>query len=87
MKATDSQIVFVNILGESYKICEDETVTDRQLEISLNSLYDKTTEAGKAINANGDSFYKFKDTKTVIFATQDHLYCKLAANGTTYKII
>jgi len=50
LKATDSQIVFVNAEGESTAIACDLQATQGQLELCLNSLYDKSLDDGKPIN-------------------------------------
>lgn len=86
LKATDTKLVFVDITGKTYVICEDEAVKSEKLEMDINSLYDKTTDVGN-INVNGDSFYKFKNSRTVLFGTDTHLYCKLKSNEHVYRII
>lgn len=80
LKATDNEVVFVNIDGVSCRIVEDRTVTKDELEICLNSLFDKTLDVGSGINAEvGDNFYKFKETRTLLIATQMQLFCRLAS--------
>ena len=86
LKASDSQLVFVNILGECYQICEDDMFVDNALELTIDSLFDKTITTGN-INQKNDSFYKFTNTRTVLLATPHHLFCKLASNNQIYKII
>lgn len=50
LKATDSQIVFINVEGESTAIVCDLQATQGQLELCLNSLYDKSLDDGKPVN-------------------------------------
>jgi len=79
LKATDDIVVFINILGESFKIAENDEVTDRNLVLNIESLFDKTTDDNK-MNEHIGSFYKFRNTRTYLFATRKHLFCKLAGN-------
>lgn len=79
LKATDNELVFVNIDGESCRIVENRDVTKNELEICLNSLFDKTLDVGTGINSpTGDNFYKFKETRTLLIATPINLFCRLA---------
>ena len=86
LKATDDALVFINILGEPYKIVEDDEVTDGKLIINIESLLDKTADDNK-INSKTGSFYKFRNTRTYLFATRMHLFCKLAGNKKTYQLV
>jgi hypothetical protein len=86
IKATDKMLVFVNIEGVAYKIIEDSTATQYELQLCLNSMFDKTLDTGN-INNNGDNFYKFKESKTLLWATEENLYCKLVSNNVLYKLV
>lgn len=86
LKTTNSTLVFVNIEGTAFKIIEDTCATQDELQLCLNSLFDKTIDVGD-INAANDNFYKFKETKTLLWATEDHLYCKLVSNNILYKLV
>lgn len=79
-------LVFVNIEGTSYKIIEDEQATKEQLEMCLNTMFDKTLDTGAASNKDGNNFYVFKESKTLLWATSDALFCKLASNNVLYRI-
>lgn len=87
IKATDAEIVFVNIDGQSSVVSRDENYTDDKLEINLNSLYDVTFDTEKQINANEQNFLKFKGTRSYMWADQHHLYAKLQSNKKLYQII
>lgn len=52
LKATDSEIVFVNVEGESEAVAVDLEATQGQLELCLNSLLDKSLDDGCPLNAN-----------------------------------
>lgn len=86
LKATDSCLVFVNVEGTTYKIIEDEEATMNEMQLCLNSMLDSTLDKNQ-INQNGNNFYVFKESKTLLWSTEDHLYCKLASNGKLYKLI
>lgn len=86
LKATDNCVVFVNILGESFKLAENEIATQNELEICLNDLYESTLDVDHNINQDGNNFYKFKETKTILFATETNLFCRLASNKKLYKL-
>lgn len=86
LKATDSQIVFINVEGESTAVACDLQATQGQLELCLNSLYDKSLDDGKPVNEGDQNFYKFKGTRTYMWSDGDHLYAKLASNGSLFQI-
>lgn len=86
LKATDSQIVFVNVEGESTVIACDLQATQGQLELCLNSLYDKSLDDGRPINEDDQNFFKFKGTRTYMWSDGDHLYAKLASNDKLFQI-
>ena len=86
LKATDSEVVFVNVEGESTAIVCDIEATQGQLEFCLNSLFDKSLDDGNPLNANDQNFYKFKGTKTYMWSDGDHLYIKLASNKQLYQV-
>ena len=87
IKATDQSVVFVNVCGDAYVLAFDDTKIPRGIEITLEDLYNKTTETSTSINMHGDNFVKFKGTRTILFATEDSLYAKLASNGKSYRIV
>lgn len=102
LKATDSQIVFINIEGESTQLACDYEATRGEVEMCLDSLYDKTLDDIKPrslddirldkeddgpFNANNQNFYKFKGTKTYLWSDGSHLYAKLESNKQLYKLI
>lgn len=87
LKATKDLLMFVNIEGTPYKIIEDEASTDGKIEICLNSMYEKTIDPAAHRNHNGQNFYIFKESRTVLWATPRHLYCKLASQNVHQKII
>ena len=89
LKATDSQIVFVNIEGQSSCIACDRSATKGALEICLNSLYDKTLDVGKPLNIDQkfeQCFYKFKETRTYMWSDGKCLYAKLESSPVLYCI-
>lgn len=86
LKATDSEIVFINVEGESQAIAIDLEATQGQLELCLNSLFDKSLDVGKPKNENDQNFYKFKGTRTYLWSDGEHLYAKLASNKQLYQV-
>ena len=80
LKATDSQIVFVNVEGESTAVAMDGYATSGEIEICLNSLHDKTLDTGEPINEDKQSFFKFKGTRSYLWSDGMHLFAKLASN-------
>lgn len=86
LKATDSEVVFINVEGESTAIACDIEATQGQLEICLDSLFDKSLEDGRPLNENDQNFYKFPGTKTYMWSDGDHLYVKLASNKQLYQV-
>lgn len=86
IKANKSSLVFVNILGEAYRIVTDEEYNQFALELHLDNLFEKSFDQ-KQINKNGDNFYKFNNCKTYLFATPHHLFCHLESTKTLYKLI
>lgn len=86
LKATDSAIVFVNSQNESCEIICDFEASSSEVEICLNDLNVKTIDPGQ-INEDGtDNFYKFKGTRSYLYATDRNLFAKLASNRELYKI-
>jgi len=86
LKATNTQVVFVNIEGQATIIAKAEGLPPDRLQISLNSLYDATIEYDKGINGKICNFYKFRGTRTVLWSTQDGLFVKFA-NGEFEQLI
>lgn len=87
LKASGSQVVFVNVDGESCALATDEVANAGGLEINLDDLYRSTVDPDRPQNRNGDNFVKFKNTRTLLFATEDKLFAKLADSGKTYQLI
>lgn len=87
LKASDSQIVFVNVAGESFALVIDQNATQHQLELCLNALYEKSLDVGRPLNENDQNFYKFKGTRTYLWSDGEHLYAKLQSSNGLYKII
>ena len=87
LKATDSQIVFININGEVTQLICDMCATNNNLNICLNSLTEKTLNDGKSLNNNNQNFYKFSGTKTYMWATPYNLFAKLQSNKQLYQIV
>lgn len=86
LKATDNQIVFVDIEGVSTAIAFNGLATQDELEICVNSLYDKTLDTGKPINEENQSFLKFKGTRSYLWSDGMHLFAKLASSKDLYFI-
>ena len=87
LKATDNQIVFVNVEGESTSIALNGSATKDELEICLNSLYDKTLDVGEPLNSEKQSFFKFKGTRSYLWSDGLHLFAKLASSKDLYFIV
>lgn len=102
LKATDAAVFFINVEGESTAIACDVDATQGEYELCLNSLYDSTLDDTKPrslddvrlsreddgpFNRNGQSFYKFKETKTYLWSDGWHLYAKLQSSRRLYKVI
>lgn len=87
LKSTASEIVFVNIEGQSTIIARDEKAPEGQLEICLNDLHSKTLDSNKDLNDCYDNFIKFKGSRSLIWATEYNLYAKLESNKHLYKLI
>lgn len=87
LKATDSQIVFININGEVTQLICDIEYTNDNINICLNTLTDKTFNDGKQLNQNGQSFYKFPGTRTYMWSDGHHLFAKLESNKKLYQIV
>ena len=88
LKASDSCVAFINIEGESTKIAVDYEATNGELELCLNDLHAKSLDTtGKQTNKDFDNFFKFKGTRTYMWATRDSLFVKLESNKKLYKII
>ena len=88
LKASDSCVAFINIEGESTKIAVDYEATNGELKLCLNDLHAKSLDTtGKQTNKDFDNFFKFKGTRTYMWATRDSLFVKLESNKKLYKII
>ena len=88
LKASDSCVAFINIEGESTRIAVDYEATNGELELCLNDLHAKTLDTtGKQTNKDFDNFFKFKGTRTYMWATRDSLFVKLESNKQLYRIV
>lgn len=86
LKATNEQLVFVNVNGQSTIIAKSDDLPHDRLQINLNSLYDATVSADKPVNGKRGNFYKFRGTRTVVWSTPTGLFVKFA-NGEFHQII
>lgn len=84
LKATADMLVFVDFDGQSHILVQDVEATQNELQLCLNSLFDKTIDH-ENISKSGN-FYIFKESKTMLWATEDNLFCKLASNGKLYRL-
>ena len=87
LKATDNQIVFVNINGESNALAVNYYATKDELEICLNNLYDKTLDTGKPANGQEGNFFTFKGTRSYLWSDGIHLFAKLASSEWLFCIV
>lgn len=87
LKATDSQVVFMNIEGESTILANDDEATEGEIQMCLNDLHEKTLDLAGDINKNYENTLKFKGSRTYLWATEDHLYAKLASNKKLYRLV
>lgn len=88
LKASDSCVAFINIEGESTRIAVDYEATNGELELCLNDLHAKSLDTtGKQTNKDFDNFFKFKGTRTYMWATRDALFVKLESNKQLYRIV
>lgn len=86
LKATNRQLVFVNIEGQSTVVAKSDKLPPDRLQVNLNSLYDATVDAERPLNGKTSNFYKFRGTRTVVWATSNGLFVKFA-NGEFHQII
>lgn len=75
LKATDKQVVFVNIEGTAYVIGGYDSPS-----LNIDSLYEHTVMPDDGVNGCYESFIKFGNTRTRLFATQDQLFIVFADN-------
>lgn len=87
LKASDSQIVFINIEGESTCLACDDECGAAEAEICLNDLHLKTLDIGTDFNTENDNFYKFKETRSYMWTDGYHLYAKLQSNRRLSMIV
>jgi len=80
IKSTDNALFFVNFDNRSQRICEDESITQGEIEYCLNSLLDTTYDT-KDNNESGNCYYKFRESNTVLISLNDHLYCRFGNKG------
>jgi hypothetical protein len=88
LKATNEQLVFVNIEGQATELARTDGLPPDRLQINLNSLYDTTVDADnhKPVNGKTCNFFKFRGTRTVVWSTADGLFVKFAG-GEFHQII
>lgn len=77
LKASDNELFFMNFDNKIQKIAFSDDLKYDEVEICLNSLLD-TTYSNGSNNKEGDFFYKFRETNTVLMALENHLYCRFA---------
>jgi len=76
IKSTEDALYFINFEGKIQKICEDEDITRGEIQNCLNSLVDVTYDK-KDNNEDGDHYYKFNNSNTVLMSLNGILYCRL----------
>ena len=89
IKATNEQVVFVNIEGQATALARTDGLPPDRLQINLNSLYDATVDADagrRPVNRKICNFFKFRGTRTVIWSDLNGLYVKFAG-GEFHQII
>lgn len=97
VKATDDMLVFTNITGEEYILCEDSSEKDELLELSATSLESEfclvslqnLTTFGNGyndLNEKGDAFFKFANCGTLLMSIGEGLYCKMGRSGKIFKL-
>lgn len=85
LKASKSQLVFVNIEGDSNILATTDYQNNPQKELNLNSLYNQTFETDD-INENYQNAVKFKGCRTYMFANADHLFVKFENSDEPYQL-
>ena len=75
LKATDDALYFVNFDNRASRLTEDEELTQGEIQLCLNSLLD-TTIKDHELNSDGNSFYKFSNSQTVLVSIGNNLYCR-----------
>lgn len=96
LKATDSMIVFVNVMGEQSILCREKAEKDELIELSattlesefcLVSLKNLTTFGNgyQNLNGKGDAFYKFSNCGTLLMSIGENLYAKMGS-GKIFKL-
>ena len=81
LKATDNKVVFSDITGTAYEIATDDPLE----KFALQSIYESSVKNDE-VNKNNDMFYKFKNTKTVLFSVFDKLFVRFQ-NGAVHQLI
>ena len=81
LKSTDDALYFVNFDNRTCRLCDDAEMTGGEIQLCLNSLVDTTFSTGPDNNRNGDLFYKFKGSNTVLFTIGSNLYCRFGNKG------
>lgn len=85
LKANDENIVFNSLDGKSFMLAFNEQAAPAEQQICLNSLFDLTFDDQRSKNQQKQNFYKFKNSRTILFATEDNLFCYLASRK-MYKL-
>lgn len=86
LKASADSLVFINLEGEVFRIVEDEEAQAAEIELCLTSLLDRSLETDQINTTEYNNFFVFKNCKTMLWATEEHLFCKLESNGKLYRI-
>lgn len=87
IKATKDELVFINLENNSFRIVvEDDLKTDLKNRC-LNSLLELTIpdNGAKNVNSNGENYFKFSNTNTILLSLGDSLICRFAS-GKIVKI-
>lgn len=97
LKVTDNMLVFTNIVGDQSVLCKNIHEKEEFIELSATKLEEEfclvslknLTSFGNGyndLNRNGDSFYKFANSKTLLFSIGENLYCKLGDENSIFKL-
>jgi hypothetical protein len=76
IKSTNDALFFVNFDNRVQKLCEDPDITEGEIQLCLNSLLDTTIKTHEP-NSDGEFFYKFSNSNTILISLEDNLYCRL----------
>ena len=83
MKATDHSIYFVNMEGDSWALFNTDEDGNAVESPGLTIM----TASDSNINENGENFYKFANTRSIMYCNESDLYIRLGnADATTIKM-